>query len=213
MQQPNYIGDRIRWQYVSKYLLQNTTNGLLVDLGAGQGEYKELVEYKGYIYAGYDLKPNPLKPEIRFADVCDLNNIKENTFDAVLFIDVLEHIKEDKKALKEIHRILKPDCTLVLHTPNKNQKHVLTEPKEQLDHVRKGYGKTELYEMASEFFKIDTLAPTFTPVEGLLWDINYVLSNKINFNINEAFNNISSFINYGWILVCRKREFVKEIVK
>lgn len=44
---------------------------------------------------------------------------KDNTFDAVLMIEVLEHIPDDKKAIKEAYRVLKPSGKLIITAPNK----------------------------------------------------------------------------------------------
>lgn len=42
---------------------------------------------------------------------------KNNYFDVVTCLDVLEHIKEDEDYLKELHRVLAPGGKLVLFTP------------------------------------------------------------------------------------------------
>lgn len=44
---------------------------------------------------------------------------KDNMFDAVLMIEVLEHIYDDKKAINEVYRVLKPNGKLIVTAPNK----------------------------------------------------------------------------------------------
>ena len=44
---------------------------------------------------------------------------RDNTFDAVLMIEVLEHVFDDEKAISEIYRILKPGGKLIITAPNK----------------------------------------------------------------------------------------------
>jgi len=44
---------------------------------------------------------------------------KENTFNAVIMIEVLEHIPKDEKAIGEISRVLKPGGKLIVTAPNK----------------------------------------------------------------------------------------------
>jgi ubiquinone/menaquinone biosynthesis C-methylase UbiE len=44
---------------------------------------------------------------------------KDDLFDIVLLIEVLEHVKDDRKALEEIHRVLKPGGLAILTAPNK----------------------------------------------------------------------------------------------
>src|SRR5690606_5554081 len=42
---------------------------------------------------------------------------KDNTFDVVFLLEVLEHLDYPDKALQEIHRILKPGGVLILGVP------------------------------------------------------------------------------------------------
>jgi SAM-dependent methyltransferase len=54
-------------------------------------------------------------------DVRELSHyFKPETFDLVYFTDVIEHIpkKDEKKALKEIYKVLKKDGILIFSTPN-----------------------------------------------------------------------------------------------
>ena len=53
----------------------------------------------------------------------DIRNItfEDNTFDVILTNHVLEHIPEDRKAMRELHRVLKPDGFAILQSPvNRN---------------------------------------------------------------------------------------------
>lgn len=77
---------------------------------------------------------------------------EENTFDVVLCNHVLEHVRDDIKAMSEIHRVLKPGGFAILQIPFFNpipevtfEDHSITDKRErekifgQDDHVRK-YG-------------------------------------------------------------------------
>ena len=50
-------------------------------------------------------------------DLCSLC-FKENSFDVILLNHVLEHIEEDTRVLKELHRVLKPTGIFILGVPN-----------------------------------------------------------------------------------------------
>ena len=43
---PSYVGNRIRWNYIKKYL-PKCEDGHLLDAGCGQGELRELAESRG----------------------------------------------------------------------------------------------------------------------------------------------------------------------
>lgn len=48
-----------------------------------------------------------------------LEHLQDNTFDTVISFQVIEHIKDYKHFLKEIHRVLKPTGKAYISTPNK----------------------------------------------------------------------------------------------
>jgi len=49
-------------------------------------------------------------------DITDIQYV-DNTFDAILCNHVLEHIPDDKKAMKELSRVLKPNGWAILQVP------------------------------------------------------------------------------------------------
>ncbi|OGZ08786.1 MAG: hypothetical protein A3D65_03240 [Candidatus Lloydbacteria bacterium RIFCSPHIGHO2_02_FULL_50_13] len=58
----------------------------------------------------------PFKEVDLVADICDMP-LKDASVDGIVCEDVLEHIAEAPRLLKEMSRILKPDGTLILNTP------------------------------------------------------------------------------------------------
>jgi ubiquinone/menaquinone biosynthesis C-methylase UbiE len=52
-------------------------------------------------------------------EVPPFKNIPDNTFDFVVSFQVIEHIKNDKLFVSEIHRVLKPGGKFLCTTPNK----------------------------------------------------------------------------------------------
>ena len=62
------------------------------------------------------------KHTLKTNKICgDISNLpfKDNSFDLILCINVLEHIRDYKKALMEIKRVLKPDATAIIVVVNK----------------------------------------------------------------------------------------------
>ena len=102
--------------------LTSNSNRIL-DIGTSQRFAKELRPYeslfsgKEYIAAGYE-------PEMIYDNYnCDLHADIENmpfedeSFDAVICLEVLEHVANPFRAVKEIARVIKPGGILMLTTP------------------------------------------------------------------------------------------------
>lgn len=64
--------------------------------------------------------------------------IENNTFDVICCYHILEHIEEDKKAMTEIFRVLKPNGKIFVQTPFKEgetyENPLITKPQERLKH-------------------------------------------------------------------------------
>lgn len=72
-----------------------------------------------------------LQKEVFLIDIVSINGVENFTqqsitektsfpdafFDGIVLAEVIEHLFEDKNALEEIHRILKPDGTLIITVP------------------------------------------------------------------------------------------------
>jgi len=84
---------------------------------------------------------------VEYLDIMNMN-FKDNSFDYILCNHVLEHVSDDKKAMKEIYRVLKKDGTAIITIPINEKLETtyedsnITSPQErekhfgQWDHVR-----------------------------------------------------------------------------
>lgn len=110
----------------------NPQNGdKIVDLGCGDGYYLHLLSSLSLKLnlTGFDSDRVAVShalsylkgKKVRFI-YGDLNNMpfKNNEFDKVVLSEVIEHLGNDKKTLKEINRILKPGGALLLTTSSYN---------------------------------------------------------------------------------------------
>lgn len=196
-----YIGDVIRLKTLARFLPKG--KGKLLDAGAGAGIYKSLVLSKGYKYFGIDVKPR--SPDVTYGDITNIP-FQDNFFDLAICIDVLEHIQDDLKALKELFRVLKPEGSLFLHTPNSGQTHILAEFQDNPHHVRKGYKKEELDKLLSEAsFREKEVHPTFNVLEAICWEIVNLISQKSNINLRKLIEfNLDKYKNLGWLCIARK---------
>ena len=99
------------------------------------------------------------------ADILDLP-FEDNTYDVIICNHVLEHIIDDRKAMSELYRVMKPNGWGILQVPMKNSLETtyedvtITDPKErqkhfgQYDHVR-GYGMDYFDRLKSVGFEVD----------------------------------------------------------
>ena len=93
----------------------------------------------------------------------------DNSFDAIVCNHVLEHIPDDKKAMKELFRVLKPGGWASLQVPIKGditqEDLSITEPKERLrlygqeDHVRY-YGRDFIGRLKEAGFDVRSISKT-----------------------------------------------------
>lgn len=97
----------------------------LLDLGCGDGNHlKWLSPYAGTAYGcDYNLvrlaRARAQNPDatIFLADILDFPAF-DGSFDIIFFNHVIEHIRDDARALQTVRRLLAPDDLLVLGTPN-----------------------------------------------------------------------------------------------
>jgi len=122
-------------------------------------EYKTADYFaEGYHYEGIDFN----------TDISDMKSIGNEWFDCVIAFDVLEHVADDKKAIREINRILKPGGVAVFTVPQKDNLKItyedvsITDPEErekafgQFDHLRI-YGEDFSDRVASQGFCVECI--------------------------------------------------------
>ena len=79
--------------------------------------YKILRKHQGYVCSFYSLDENTNAPSgLASQDLTDLTFCSES-FDLVITEDVLEHVRDYKRALKEIYRVLKPGGSFAFTVP------------------------------------------------------------------------------------------------
>ena len=103
----------------------------VLDLGCGNGYYPYLLSRisLNLKITGIDSHLNAIEDAKR--DVGEENAeliignaeklpFPDNSFDKIVMSEIIKHVKDDVKVLKETRRVLKPGGILVLTTPNKN---------------------------------------------------------------------------------------------
>lgn len=168
---------RLLWKYLDEntQLFNPTGKIKVLHFAPERIFYDKLSSTPNIIYTPCDLMPELYEVEggveVVKADITKIP-FDDQSFDVILCNHVLEHIIDDKLAMKELFRVLKPDGFGVFMVPMNNKAMTyedfsITDPKErekafgQYDHVRV-YGKDYFTRLQSCGFTIDEKAKHFT---------------------------------------------------
>src|SRR5262245_55869415 len=96
-----------------------------LDVGCGTGERTgELVKSAGVEYVGVDISDNAVREaQRRGVDARKIDDaaslpFDDNSFDAVICIEVLEHLFEPQRAVDEMRRVLSSGGKVIITVPN-----------------------------------------------------------------------------------------------
>lgn len=93
----------------------------VLDVGAGHGAFAKKLHELGYNVSACDLFPEIFyydKIECKKADLTQPLPYKDNSFDIVVAIEVMEHILDHEVFFREANRVLRPGGKLFISTPN-----------------------------------------------------------------------------------------------
>ena len=108
--------DRLYAIYLSDHL-KSLSNGELVDFGPSaplSAFIRQLIEGRNIEYRTADLLTDNADDRV---DITDLHSYENDRFDFFICSHVLEHVPDDRKALRELYRILKPGGKAILMVP------------------------------------------------------------------------------------------------
>src|SRR5882724_1077787 len=104
-------------------ILEKSNPKKILDFGCGPGSIMKLLNKFGEV-SGVDIEPQA----ITYCQSKKIKNVKlihaekqlpfdKNTFDIVTCMDVLEHIADESKTLKDLYRVLKKNGLLIITVP------------------------------------------------------------------------------------------------
>jgi ubiquinone/menaquinone biosynthesis C-methylase UbiE len=142
-------------------LMEKTSQGKrnlkILNIGAGTGDDLKILNKFGgsYIVDINDqvlsLIDDNLCVEKRVADACDMP-YADDYFDIVVSCDVFEHIEDDAKAAREIHRVLKNGGALIFMVPA--FQYLYSSHDRALEHQRR-YNKKRIKEVLGNFNRLN----------------------------------------------------------
>lgn len=101
--------------------------GKILDLGVGNGTLLRMLKENGYDnLSGLDVSEKAINNAKKLVPSVDFVNEKasdmsfdDESFDAVIGLEILEHVEKPQEVLKEVFRVLKDDGTALFSVPYK----------------------------------------------------------------------------------------------
>jgi SAM-dependent methyltransferase len=113
-----------------------------------------------------------------YADI--LNFDHKDTYDLILTVDNLEHIEDDRGALKNLYQAAAPGGTIIVHVPAWERRWVFFKWKANFEvqgHMRQGYKLEQIREkVESAGFKIERAQYTYGWLETVTNNISYLIT-------------------------------------
>ena len=164
-----------------KWMASAPQNADILDAGAGFGQYSYWLHTKSWAYniLSVDVKEEQVADCNRFFKDLGTENVlfvvddlttfyKDDSFNLILSVDVMEHILEDVLVFKNFHRSLKSGGMLLISTPSDqggSDVHGEDDSSFIEEHVRDGYNIKEIEDKlrSSGFSKVEARYSYGTP--------------------------------------------------
>lgn len=116
-----FVGRRkILSHVLSRYLSKGSK---ILDIGCNSGVLVEILQNEGYAVCGTDIS----KEAVEYGKMKGIKNLftapgakqpfLDQTFDCIMALDVIEHIRDDKEAMEEFARLLRPGGVMIIKVP------------------------------------------------------------------------------------------------
>src|SRR5215831_3044766 len=199
--------------YLITVMLENSlarcacfVKGVTLDVGCGMRPYENTFFAGASKYIGTDYLSERSRPDV----VCSALDLPfaENEFDTVVSTEVLEHVPDPLRALREMHRVLKPGGCLVLSTPMYWPRHELP-----YDFFRYPYdGMLHLVkESGFELVELYNRGRSYAFLGQVLQHVHPIAARPVTWLINQFFLGCDrrlrhDAITLGWTVVAKKSQ-------
>ncbi len=183
-----HLGFRARARIVLRFLRGTSRSTHILDVGAGFGILALTLADKGYSIDALDLEQsrvdalNARKREITVLDarirafqgsITELP-FEDNSYDLIICSEVVEHVKDDVKAIAELNRVLSPGGTLIITVPYHSKNNERIYP--MFGHERPGYTEADMRRLlATHNLSIEKIACYEYPLGALLFKIHNMI--------------------------------------
>jgi 2-polyprenyl-3-methyl-5-hydroxy-6-metoxy-1,4-benzoquinol methylase len=107
-------------------LVPSTRGKRALDLGCGSGFFSGILVEKGWYVTAVDVEAENVAKARRFAQdtivgdaMSALDQLRENSFELVLVLELIEHLPDGKALLEGLRRVTSKDGQLIISTPNR----------------------------------------------------------------------------------------------
>lgn len=222
------VRDNILKDIAKKYFKQNAN---ILDFGCNYGHSVQLLQKLGYQAQGVDISEGA----IQYGKSVGIQNIflggekkfNQESFDVVIALDVIEHIKDDQQAIKEIVRMVKPGGLIVIAVPAYM---FLWGVQDEIAHHFRRYTMSQLISLSKKAGDLDVVRKTylntllFLPIalfrlgsrivrrrtQGSDLDVNNAFLNTLFFGLFDFERRILKHINMPFgvtaLLILRKKD-------
>lgn len=115
----------IRYKEILRELKPYRKTNRILDIGAGCGFFLEIAKQEGWEVVGTEISKHCVELceekgiEMHLGELASIP-LDENSLDAVVSLEVIEHLSDPSHFVSEIHRILRPGGITYISTPNFN---------------------------------------------------------------------------------------------
>lgn len=114
-----------RDQWVQRQAQKLNPGTKILDVGAGSGPYRHLLDHCEYSSQDFGQEPATIGNYTPLTYQSDITSIPaaDESFDAILCTEVLEHVPEPIAAIREMSRLLRPGGKLIVSAPQGSELH------------------------------------------------------------------------------------------
>ena len=115
------MGKKRRTEQILELIATRLPEGRVLDVGTGRGDLAHGLQEMGYEVEALDIDPSLCQHPDLMLTQCDLMDglpCDDASFGMVTATEVIEHMEDPFKVIREVHRVLRPGGILLLTTPN-----------------------------------------------------------------------------------------------